>query len=314
MFDILLRAVSFAFIILIGIVLRSAKVVTKDAGRMMKNVMLYVTLPGTIIIGFSGIDKSVVSTGMMLLLMGMGLAASIFMVIVGVILTRRKEQAEQALFIACIPSFNIGAFCVPFISGFIGLAGQAIAYMFDVGNSIMCTGGTYAFLSGYVSRGKTKRSTAIGNIAKKLFTSPPFLTYVCMFLLSICNLHLPERVLTFLSPIKDANTFVAMLMLGLLFRVELKREYLTKVSRILLLRLGFAVSLALLVYFVLPFPLLIRQTLVLVSFGPMSALAPAYTGMCGGDEGLASCAGSLSIILGLVIITALAAAMGLSPH
>ena len=54
-----------------------------------------------------------------------------------------------------------------------------------------------------------------------------------------------------------------------------------------------------------------KETLVLLCFAPMSAVAPAYTGMCGGDEGMASCANSVSILCSLVVITALLAIMGL---
>ena len=56
---------------------------------------------------------------------------------------------------------------------------------------------------------------------------------------------------------------------------------------------------------------MIRQTLVLVCFGPISAIAPAYTGMCGGDEGLASCANSLSIICSMIVMTGLIGVFGL---
>ena len=59
------------------------------------------------------------------------------------------------------------------------------------------------------------------------------------------------------------------------------------------------------------FDIVIRQALVLLCFAPMSAVAPAYTGMCGGDEGMASCANSVTILCSLVTITALLAFMGL---
>lgn len=312
--DILLRAFSFAFIIAIGIALRSFGIVDKSAGDVMKKIMLNLTLPAMIIIGFSNIDKSIVSTGTMLLLMFLGLVTSCFMVGVAMVITRRRPKPEQALFMLSLSSYNIGAFCIPFISGFIGLAGQAVAYMFDVGNSIMCTGGTYALAADYTDPAKTRRRFNLRPILQKLFASPPFLTYLLMFFISLCGWQLPERFLTFVSPIRDANTFVAMLMIGLLFKVELKKEYFIQISKILALRLLFAAALAALIYYVLPFNALIRETLVLVSFAPIPSLAPAYTGMCHGDEGLASCANSISILVSLVVITVLAAAMGLSAN
>jgi hypothetical protein len=43
----------------------------------------------------------------------------------------------------------------------------------------------------------------------------------------------------------------------------------------------------------------------------MSAVAPAFTGMCGGDEGMASCTNSLSILCSLVVITTLIGVLGI---
>ena len=64
-------------------------------------------------------------------------------------------------------------------------------------------------------------------------------------------------------------------------------------------------------YFALPFDLAIRQALVLVSFGPMSVIAPVFTGLCGGDEGKASAADSITIVLSVVEITLLLVVMGI---
>jgi hypothetical protein len=64
-------------------------------------------------------------------------------------------------------------------------------------------------------------------------------------------------------------------------------------------------------YLALPFELPIRQALVLLCFAPMSAVAPAFTGMCGGDEGMASCTNSLSILCSLVVITTLIGVLGI---
>ena len=85
----------------------------------------------------------------------------------------------------------------------------------------------------------------------------------------------------------------------------------SEIAKILAWRYLFAVVLSCAIYFLLPFDQVIRQTLVLVCFGPISAIAPAYTGMCGGDEGLASCANSLSIICSMIVMTGLIGVFGL---
>ena len=84
-----------------------------------------------------------------------------------------------------------------------------------------------------------------------------------------------------------------------------------EIVKLVVIRHIFAAVCAVFVFFVLPFDLVIRRTLVLLCVAPMSAVAPAYTGMCGGDEGMASCANSVTILCSLVVITALLAIMGL---
>ena len=170
--------------------------------------------------------------------------------------------------------------------------------------------GTYAFVAEYTS--ENRRGLNLKSFVKRLISSPPLVTYVVMFTLSVMGLQLPDAVLTLVNPMASANTFIAMLMLGLLFHLELKKEYIKEIIRLLGLRHIFAAVCALIFYFLLPFDLVIRQTLALLCFAPMSAVSPAYTGMCGGDEGLASCANSISILFSLVTITILLGIMGLN--
>ena len=102
-----------------------------------------------------------------------------------------------------------------------------------------------------------------------------------------------------------------MLMIGLLFRVELKRSYFLSIFKLVGLRHLFSFVMSLIYYFVLPFDLAVRQALVLVSFGPMSVVASVFTGKCGGDEGKASAANSVTIVCSVIEITGLLAVMGI---
>lgn len=307
MAQVLLRAGALALVVLIGILLHSFHVVDDNAGTAVKKILINVSLPAAIVVNFSAISAVGVE---MLVVTALGILANIIMVLVGMVLTRKESRQEQVLQMMCLPAYNIGAFCLPFVQSFLPALGSVAACMFDVGNSFMCTGATYAFVAEYTSR--ERQGIRLRDIFKRLFSSAPLDTYVLMFLLAVCGISIPEAVLTLLQPMASANAFVAMMMLGLLFHLELKREYLGKVLKILAIRHVFAVVFALGFYFLLPFDLVIRQTLVLICFAPMSAVAPAFTGICGGDEGMASCANSLTIICSLVTITTLIAAMGLN--
>lgn len=309
MFSVLLRAFAFTLIIIIGIAMRSSGFVPADAGASVKKFLIYVTLPASIIVNFSAIEDMGFH---MLLITGLGILVNIVMIAVGALITRNRTKGEQALNMLCLPAFNIGAFCLPFVQSFLPAIGSVTACMFDVGNSIMCTGGTYAFVAEYTAdSGKQKRGIDLRSFVKRLITSPPLVAYVAMFIISVAQIEMPQAVLTLIDPMAKANTFVAMLMLGLLFHIEFKWEYMGEIVRLVVIRHIFAVICAVVFYFALPFDLVIRQTLVLLCFGPMSAVAPAYTGMCGGDEGMASCANSVTILCSLVTITALLVLMGL---
>ena len=65
--------------------------------------------------------------------------------------------------------------------------------MFDAGNSIMCTGGTYA-LAKTVSGETQKRG--LGGFLKTLFSSVPFDVYILMLVLAFLNIGIPEFVVT----------------------------------------------------------------------------------------------------------------------
>lgn len=148
MFLVLLRAFSFAFIIVIGIVMRSTGLLPDNAGAAMKKFLIYITLPAAIIINFSAITDMGVD---MILIAILGIAVNIIMIVVGMAVTKKKSKGEQALNMLCLPAFNIGAFCLPFVQSFLPSIGSVTACMFDVGNSIMCTGGTYAFVAEYTA-------------------------------------------------------------------------------------------------------------------------------------------------------------------
>ena len=76
-------------------------------------------------------------------------------------------------------------------------------------------------------------------------------------------------------------------------------------------RYAASAALALLFYFYTPFPLVTRQALAIVAFSPVSALCPIFTEKCGGDTGMAGFAGSISIVISVIAMTACMAVMGI---
>lgn len=298
--NIVLRAFALVLMIAAGILMRAFGIADEGAAVFAKKLLMYVTLPAAIITNFSGIGEM---NGETAVLIFMGIAANLIMIGAGALLTKTRSREEKAIYMNCLPAYNIGAFCLPFVQTFLPASGSIAACLFDVGNSLMCTGGTYAINMQYLSGG----GFGLRMFAGRLLGSPPLLVYMVMIALSLLHIRLGDPILVLIAPAAAANTFVAMLVIGLLFRIKFEKAYLSPVLKMLFIRQAFAVVMSLFCYFALPFPLEVRRALVLVSFGPMSVVSPVFTGLCGGDEGKAGAANSVTILVSIVEIMILLA-------
>lgn len=119
-------------------------------------------------------------------------------------------------------------------------------------------------------------------VAKRLFSSLPFDTYLLIIVLSVAGVRLPSELVAFTEPIASANSFLAMFMLGLMMSFSISHERMAKVARLVGLRAAFSVLLTCIVWLALPIDNVMRALLTLLVWSPASALAPMYTQMSGG--------------------------------
>ena len=145
----------------------------------------------------------------------------------------------------------------------------------------------------------------IGDVLLKFVKSLPFDAYMMMILLAALGVKIPSVVFTLTRPAGQANAFVAMLMIGMMFEPAGDRALLCETARELVWRYLFAAASAALVFFCTPFELVVRQTLCIVCFAPLSSLAPIYTDRCHSDTALASFTNSVSIAVSLIVMLAL---------
>lgn len=300
MLQALLKALSFVFIMGLGYGLKKARLFGPNDYTVMVKIVINLTLPASVIVSFS----ATVFDPSLTVLVLVGLLCNGLLLLAGLVLTRRKPLPDRALYALALPGYNIGAFAMPFTQGFLGAQGAAITCLFDTGNAIMCTGGSYAVTDSLLHPGKG--GSGLAAIGKKLLSSAPFVTYVSMLILTLLNIRLPEQAVSFLSPIAAANPYCAMMMIGMMFEFRFPRETIRSVGRIVLLRNLAAICLAAAFWFLLPMSRLVRGTLAALVFAPPSVLTPAFVEKCGGDAAAASCATSLCTITAIIgIITVL---------
>ncbi len=297
MVDILTRAACFIAIIAFGFVLRRTGFFREEDFRVLSQITLKITLPASIVYSFSQSPADFSMLSILLLALGCGLTY----VAVAFLLNLRSDRNKRAFEVLNLPGYNIGLFAMPFIQSFLGPTGVVTTSIFDTGNSFVCLGGAFSIASSV----KDGSGISLKRIGKTLLTSVPFMSYVVMIILNLSKIQLPGMVISFAETIKGANTFMAMLMIGVGFKLSAKKEQVWQIVRLVMLRYGIATLFACLFYFVLPFSLEIRQTLVLLAFSPVSAAVPAFTAELKEDFGLSSAINSITMLCSIVIMTVL---------
>lgn len=301
MLELLIRACCFVAIILLGMLLRRIGFFGPEAFGVLSRIVLKITLPAAIIKNFA--TAAIDSSFLTLALLGFG--GSVVYLLVALCVNLKSTPQQRAFDILNLPGYNIGVFALPFISGFLGPVGVVTASVFDVGNSFVCLGGSY----GVASSVKAGCGFSLKRVGKTLLTSVPFLCYVVMLPVALLKIPVPTPIVTCADIIAGGNAFVAMLMIGVGFKLKLDKKQLGHVAKIVGLRYAVAAVLALCFYFLLPFDLEVRQTLVLLAVSPISSAIPGFTRELGEDEGLSSTINSLCIVISIVLMVTLLSLM-----
>ena len=295
---ILIKACGFLFMIALGFVLKRIGLFSIEDSGVLSKIVLKITLPMAIISNFKGLELS----NSFLIAIIIGFVVHFVAIAVVLLVTRKKPAEQRAFYIINTSGFNIGLCTLPYMSSFFAAGAVALVCMFDVGNAIMCFGFTFA-IAMMVSKGK-------GNVNKKeilktLFSSMPFVTYLVMILLCAAHISLPEPVYTVAGMIGQANAFVAMLLIGILFEPKFNRNELKDMMGVFILRMILGVVFALFIYELLPLPLMYRQILAVIVFSPILSVAPIYTERCGYNRSVAAVLNSLMLPFSMVVMTVL---------
>jgi len=301
MLDILTRAGSFVAIILLGYFLKKIGFFKQEDFSILSRITIRITLPAAIVMNFAGkeIDPSMLGLGLL------GFGGGAVYVLLGYLINRKKTKEQQAFEMLNLAGYNIGTFVLPFAQNFLGPVGVLSTSLFDTGNAFICLGGAYS-IAAMVKDGK---GFSFKRIFKAMATSVPFVTYVIMVTVTLAKIPVPGFALSLAGIISSANTFMAMLMIGVGFKLESNRDQLGRIAKLLSIRYGIATVLALVYYFVLPLDIEIRQALVILAFSPIGSAIPAFTGELKGDVGLSSALNSITIIISIVIIVTLLSIM-----
>lgn len=298
MIDVLIKALGFILVIIIGFVLKQFKILKKEDGYILATIIMNVTLPCALFSNANGITIN----GAMLILIAIGIIVNLIMVAFGYFASNGKPAPTQAAYMINCSGYNIGNFVLPFVQAFFPGMGVAYLCMFDVGNALMGLGGTFAIASSVVNK---QEKLSVSNVCKKLFSSIPFDVYIIIFFLALFKIRIPDAVLSITDFIGAGNGFLAMLMIGLLLEIKISRNDFKDLIRVLGIRLLGNFILMFACFMLLPLPLLARKILTIALAAPISTVAAVFTKQCRYEGEVAAVANSLSIIIGIVVLVVL---------
>ncbi len=298
----LLQPISFLFIIFLSYFLKRIGVFKKEHSMILLNIFLDVTLPAVAITAFSSFDGEY----SLFLLILIGLLVAMCSYFLMFLFTIKMKKEKRIYYMISVSGLDVGSFGIPVINAFYGNLGAIICVVYDIGNCLMLTSGNYAFTTALLKTEGDDVKVRVGDVLKRFFSSVPTDVYLVLIVLSLFGIYIPQGVVDFINPLASANAFVVMFMLGLLFTLPRNKSDWKGALLVLAFRLGVNGALAVLLFFILPFSLEIRQIVVLMLLCPVGAMSPGFIERCHGDGELAAFTNSLSIIVSLVLMSVLA--------
>ncbi|WP_195600449.1 AEC family transporter [Longibaculum muris] len=297
MFDVLIKSLTFILIIVIGYTLKKVDVLKKSDANVVATIIMNITLPCALLTSANGIELDAT----ILILIAIGIISNVVMMIIGYIASIKDDAKMKGAFMINTSGYNIGNFVLPFVQSF--FPGMGVVYLcsFDIGNALMGLGMTYA-VADHVASGENHFD--IKELFKKLFSSIPFDVYVLIFILAIFKLQIPSPILTIASTIGAGNSFLAMLMIGLMLEIKVSPLEAKNVFKILGLRIVGTIVVSLLTL-LLPIPLLAKEIMIMAYCAPLSTVSAVFTRKIGYQGDMSATANSLSILVSVVCMVVL---------
>ena len=297
MLDILIKAGCYIAIIILGIFLRRIGFFKESDFSILSKIVIRITLPAALIVNAATRTLS----PEMLTLSLLGFGGGVLYMAAGWFVSRNASREQQAFDILNHAGYNIGVFVIPFTQSFLGTVGVMTASIFDVGNAFICLGGAY----GVAAAIKDGKGFNFRQVLKALAVSVPFLVHIGTLLMNLLHIPFPAPVVECAGIIANANAFLAMLMIGVGFKLTLDKRKLNRLFRALAIRYGIAAILGLCYWFLLPFDKVVRLTLVILAVSPIGSAVPGFTDAMDGDVGLSCSINSMTILISIITIVML---------
>lgn len=298
MWAIIVKAFCIIFMIVLGYVMKRKGIFKVEDRQVLSNLVFMITLPCVLISSF----KSFQYSNSLIISIFVGLGVNLLMLFIGKTFAGSKDNATKGLYMMSCCGYNIGTFTFPFVSSFLDASSMIIVAMFDIGNAIMSLGGAYAITSSVTN---SNEKASIKDFFKRLLSSIPFVTYMTMLVISLIGIKLPEEVYTLTDMIGGASTFLVMFMIGIMLEIQIPKDDIKDVVSVISIRYIGSLIIAILIYTLLPVPMMFKKALMIAVFAPTAAVSVVFCQKLGCKPSVAGVINSICIPISLVCITLL---------
>ncbi len=303
MIDLVAKALALVAIVGIGFGIKKIGWARPRDFTLLSHIVLKITMPAALITYFNDFTVGWALLGISALAFGFNLTQQVL----GFLLARRAGRSEQAFAVLNSGSYNIGAFSMPYVAGFLGPGPVLYTSMFDIGNSVGSAGVGYGWgMSLAQGEGRPKLRSFLAKVAQ----SHLFWLYLGLAAFRLADLHVPGPLLTLTRTVGAANPFLAMLMIGVGLEIKLHRSKYAKAVRYLAVRYTCSTVFALATWHLLPMSAPVRMVVVMLLFAPMASMLVGFTAQAKLDVETSAFMTSVTILVAIVVMPLLLVWLG----
>lgn len=262
----------FLYIIIIiafGYLLKRLNILQEKDGEVISKIIFKITLPALVVVTF---DSVKIETSLILLPV-IVLVYGIITACLGLFVFKNEERELKGSLLMLSSGFNVGLFAFPLVYAVWGIDGLTYFSMFDVGASFVVFGICFIFASYFSEEGLRLNPM---EILKKLGKSIPLMTYLIASILNLIHIQLPDIIINVASKISGANMPLSLLLLGLFLNFKFDKQFIKPMMKFMAFRYGLGLIVGLVLYFILPFDIMFRYTILIGLLLPVAASALTF--------------------------------------
>lgn len=256
-------------IIVFGYLLKRLNILQEKDGEVISKIIFKITLPALVLVTFDSvkIETSLILLPIIVLVFGIMTAC------LGLFVFKNEERELKGSLLMLSSGFNVGLFAFPLVYAIWGINGLTYFSMFDVGSSFVVFGICFIFASYFSEEGLRLNPM---EILKKLGKSIPLMTYIIASILNLSHIQLPDILINVASKISGANMPLSLLLLGLFLNFKFDKQFIKPMVKFLAFRYGLGLIVGLVLYFILPFDIMFRYTILIGLLLPVAASALTF--------------------------------------